>query len=74
MTTTRTLPTDLEVLDRARSRLSEARDWLNSDTADTLAGRAPEVVKAMHEALDAIAEAKACIDAAKAAIYRGRRR
>lgn len=52
------LPTDLEVLDAARNKLSAARDWLNSDTRDAIAGERPS------------GNAKAAIDGAKAAIHR----
>ena len=65
------LPTDLEVLDAARSKLSAARDWLNSDTADAIAGRrSSETGEEIVAALVAIGNAKAAIDAAKGAIYR----
>lgn len=69
------LPSDIEVLDNARGALSEARDWLNSDTADSVAGeRLPVTGQAIRAVMRLIGEAKGEIDGAKGDIYRADRR
>jgi hypothetical protein len=67
------LPSDMTVLDAARSALSDARDWLNSDTADAIScHRSAETGRAIDRAMEQIGVAKAAIDAAKDAALRQR--
>lgn len=70
----RALPSDLEALDRARGSLSTARDWLNSDTSDAIAGRRTrETAELIANALFSIGAAKSAIDGAKDAALERRR-
>jgi hypothetical protein len=56
----------LDALNRGRSGLSDARDWMNSDWRD---GYGPVNQEKRHEAARLIAEAKAAVDRAKNALY-----
>jgi hypothetical protein len=65
------LPPDLVVLDAARNALSDARDWLASDTTDAIDGhRSPETARIISRAVQQIGLAKGSIDAAKDAARR----
>lgn len=69
------LPSDLLILEAARNALSNARDWLNSDTTDTIAGRrSAETARIIALAAQKIAVAEAAIDAAKDAALRSAER
>jgi hypothetical protein len=60
-----TLPSDQVVLDAARNALSNARDWLNSDTTDAIDGvRTAETGRLIANAALKISIAKGAIDAA----------
>lgn len=65
------LPSDVDVLDAARNALSDARDWLASDTADAIDGRRSlETARIIGRIVGEIGVVKAAIDAAKDAARR----
>ncbi len=60
----------LEELDRGRSSLSGARDWLRSDWAPVGSSLPDVAADARIEALEKIGKAKSIIDEAKSELYR----
>lgn len=59
----------LRELDKARNAMSEARDWVKSDTRPLGARRTTAQVQAERAVLDAVGEVKNLIDTAKGAIW-----
>jgi hypothetical protein len=59
----------LDELNKARTAMSEARDWVKSDTRPLGAGRTPMQRRATEQVLEAVGQVKALIDEAKGAIW-----
>jgi hypothetical protein len=59
----------LHQLNNARDAMSEARDWVKSDTRPLGARRTDVQVEAVDKVLDTVGQVKSLIDEAKAVIW-----
>lgn len=59
----------LRELDKARNAMSQARDWVKSDTRPLGAPRTPTQRQAVDKVLDVVGEIKGLIDEAKGMVW-----